>query len=319
MALNYFNSYFEILAGINLGYAVFNYFRSELTKRVFKIKGSSKLETLKSKFISQLQKTENDGSELYQMLLRASEKFKIREKDLNLEEEKGKFFLEVLKPISFIIALLCLTYLIISGFQEEAAVEDKLLYSNYYFTLTCFTAVFSFSIFYSSYAERVINNKIRINLNQILVVFFLLASSSCTNINNYFFNDSVLKLLVLIMIPIILFLIILGINTIRCEGYLERKSWDICVDLFNLCLKNWLYFLIYLSIIFAAFLPVILFRLNPKYAFVEYLIILATPLLLFVSLSIRTYFHSRKFLKKYNNLADEETKFLEPIMSHDSM
>lgn len=314
MILNYFNSYFEILAGLNLGYAAFNYFRTELATKVFKINSSSEmLAGLKRRLT--LLVSEDDGSGSYETYLKVNEKAKIAETKLDATEDLHRYFFEVLKPISFMLALLCLTYLIIAGFQDGVLTGEQHLYTDYIFTLTCFISVFIFTIFFSTFSLRVLKYQIRVNMQQIVLSFLILAAVSCTSINDFFALGNIGKTFMLAGIPILLYWLFIFFNVKRIENYKDRKGSQLCVCFFNLCLENFWPVLLYLVVLLSAVAFVIHYFWFSYYGFVKYLIILSTPVSLFTFIAIRVFIHTRKFGKKYKKLAEEQILILDTVLN----
>jgi hypothetical protein len=313
MGLSFFNSYFEILAGLNLGYAAFNYFRTELATKVFKInRTSEEFDNLKSRLDIQL--SEEQDTPYFIKLFKINQKVEVKRKTLDLKEVKKRYFFEVLKPISFMLSLLCITYLIIAGFQDGADVLNKQLYSNYFFYLTCFTAVFSFTLFYCTFSDRVVDFELKITLSQIIFSFFLFCTLSCTTIYGYFFETIISRLIVLLVFPILLYIVLTMFNLFNVEKYKKRKFWNNCSCFFSLCIDNFKPVILFLLILILGFSPVIYFYYNTEIIFIQYFIVLMTPLFLFAFIGVRVYIHTREFSKEYQKLSDEQTIILNAIL-----
>ena len=313
MGLSYFNSYFEILAGLNLGYAAFNYFRTELATKVFKInRNSEKLDNLKSRLDAQL--SEEQDTALFEKLFKIKQKVEVKEKTLDIKEKKKRYFFEVLKPISFLLSLLCITYLIIAGFQDGAEIINKQLYSNYIFYLTCFTAVFSFTLFYCTFSNRVVEHQLKITLPQIILSFFVFSTLSCTTIYGLFFESIISGLIIIFISPILLYLILIIFNLFKVEKYKKRNFWVSCSCFFRMCIDNFKPTLVYLVILTLGFSPVIYFYYNTEMEFIQYFIVLMTPLFLFAFIGVRVYIHTLEFSKEYKKLSNEQTIILDAIL-----
>lgn len=314
MGLSYFNLYFEILAGLNLGYATFKYFRTELATKVFKInRASEKLNNLKSRLDAQL--SEEQDTSLFKNLSKIKQKVVVKKETLDIKEEKKRDFFEVLKPISFLLSLLCITYLVIAGFQDETEELKKYyLYSDYFFYLTCFTAVFSFTLFYCTFSDRVIDNQLKITLPQIILSFFVLSTLSCKTIYSFLFESIIIELVIMVVFPILLYIFLTIFNLLKVEKYKKRNFWKNCSCFFYLSIQNSKPAILYISILIVGFSPIIYFYYNTEIIFIQYFVILITPLFLFAFIGIRVYFHTLEFSKEYRKLSNEQTIILNAIL-----
>jgi len=312
MNFSYFTSFFEIFAGLTFGYAAFKYFRTEIANSVFKINSSSKkLEDLKSRVVLQESEPENQK----EALLKVLKKYKIKQIALNQDDLKHQYFYEVLKPISFMLFLLCITYLVVAGFQQEAKEVNKILFNEFYFSLNCFTAAFTFIIFYSTFSNRVLNHKIKIDLTDIFISFFIFSTFSCTFIKKLFIINDIIQLTFFLVLPILVYWLFIYLKVKKIEKYKTRKFAENFTCFTNLCSENFWHIVIFLLIVTLAFTPVVLHFYCKEYVFIEYLIILITPLFLFIFMTIRVIYHYKIFSQKYKKLSDEETVVLDSLLN----
>ncbi len=314
MTLSNFNSYFEILVGLNLGYAVFDYFRKELASRIFRIpRFTERLINLKSRLDTQLTEIEED-SELFTHLNKIKYNVDIKTEILDIAEEKERNFFEVLKPISFLLALLSISYLIIAGFQDEKSLALQPYYSDYFLNLTCYSSIFSFAIFYSTFSDRIVEYKLKLTPLQIILTFVIFSSISCSLINSFISQSLFFKTINFIFIPSILFSIFILFNLSNIEKYKKRKVLETLSCFLKLCYANFKPTIGYLIIILIGLIPIFLYLYYPNLNFINYLITLVTPLLLFVFIAIRVYFHARKFTSMYKKLSVEQTIILDNVL-----
>jgi len=312
MTLSYFNSYFEILVGLNLGYAVFGYYRKELSDRIFRINRLSEwLENLKSRL--KIHQAElNDNKEFSKALNHISSDVNIQSKKLKIEEERERYFLEILKPISFVLSLLCISFLIIAAFQDTFC---KTFFSEYFFFLSTITAVYTYTIFFCSFSNRIIVNKIKINIPQVILFFFLfvLVSYYCTA--KHFFDASInIQLVIIIVFPILCYLLGIGFRILKVKKYAGKSGLTLFLNFTKFIGENFKPIFIFVSTIFISYIPVILYLKNPNYLIIKYLIILITPMFLYLFVAIRVFFHRKKFGKKYKQLSTEQALGLDLIL-----
>ncbi len=285
MILSYFNSYFEVLVGLNLGYAAFDYFRRELTERIFKTdRLSDKLNNLQSRLKTHVSE-ERDNKALSSTLENINKKVEIEAKALKNQEESERCFLEILKPISFMLSLLCISFLVIAAFQDSSI--NKEFYDNYFFRLSCLVAVFTFTIFYCSFSDRIIKDKIKIRPIHILIIFSVFVTVSCDSLYGIIFVNLYWELASLIWFPISIYLFLLIIKVLKIKKYTDKGVKLFFTDLFELTRLNFFSIIVYLLILFVCFIPVIVYY-NLKIASIKYIVVLLTPLFLYLFI----YFYS---------------------------
>ncbi len=316
MNLSYFTSYFEILVGLNLGYAAFDYFRKELANRIFKShKVSDVLLSLYSRLESQISEAK-ENQELYNQLIHIKETVDIQADILDNREEKGRSFFEILKPISLVLALFSISFLVLAGFQDQVIpLEKKTFFSDYIFRLSCFIAIFCFSIFYRSFSRRALEYIVKTTPVEIIIVFIIFSTISCDFIFNFIFPSIIWQAIGLLLFPIFVSAIISIFDVIRVKKYAERNWTLLAKNSLAFIWKNRLTVLLYLGLIMVAYLPVVIWFIEPTNNFIQYLIILTTPLLLFAFLSIRVWVHKRKFSKKYGSLSRDHVSALNILLS----
>ena len=240
MVINDFSSYFEILAGINLGYTAFDYFRNQLNTKVFKVDKdlSKNFTSLQDRLLAQVSEDRSDIDT--KTLKKLNKRVNTKYFKIDTEEKKERSFFEVLEPIAFLLALFCLSILLIGGCQQSH-VESKLVFTEFTLVLSFLIFTFSLTIFIGSFSERVLLNSMKVSLSQIVIVFvfFILLSSL------HIFNESNLKEY-LIFSPIIIYLLIITYEVFKCEKYVERAKGENLKMLLTLCKKNLIPIVIYL-------------------------------------------------------------------------
>ena len=169
MDLSNFSSYIAIFVGLNLGYASLDYFREQLKSNIFKSNNSAVLNKLKSRL--KIQISEKRDSELTDALCKIKETLKIQAKALKSIEKGDRAFFEILRPISLLLSLLCITFLFVAGFQSQN--NNSLEYSKYIFNLTSFVGIFIYTVFCSSFLDKVLQNKLKLTFFQIFIVFII--------------------------------------------------------------------------------------------------------------------------------------------------
>lgn len=323
MLLSNFSSYFELLAGINLGYAIFDYFRDQLSSGIFSIDkdASSKLDNLKSRLQIQISERSNNP-EFSKLLKKINEKVAVSGEILEEKEKNERVFIEALKPISYLSAFFCLYTLLIAGFTwnnesnlNNFFVNERLLYTIYYFGI--FNAIFSFSIFAGTFSSRILEYKQVVSLPQTIlsIVIFLISSYLIV----VFFQDGkgyYLKVLLLFFLPILLYALFSFLNIIRVDSYCKKNMSTNLLNSIKLCMSNFKYSLIFLLILVVFFVPVCLnlaHQATCNYSF--YLVVLTVPVLLYFFMPLRVYFHKKRFRKEYLELSQRQSEKLEDIIS----
>ena len=304
MVLSHFNSYFEILVGLNLGYATFKYFRDSLNNKFI----YSKYWTLRLlKLQSRLEVyIVSEGSDSEKIIYQDINGLLDLEKEaLESREERMRNFFEILKPISFILSLLCLSFLILSGFQ--GALEDEGFFNRYFVLLSLLVSIFCFIMFYFSFSTRVIENEIRIKWTEMIVVFFLLVVISyLLSANHLFIVPKKYCLLTIASAPTIFYLLFTIRTFLKCKQYEKRKSLDIIKSFFKYLKSNFVN-VIPLIILYIASVVCLSFFYKDSFSlfgvFAEYIIVLITPLLLYLFIAIRVLLHNIYYSKKFQDLA----------------
>lgn len=314
MILSYFNSYIEIFVALNLGYAAFDYFRSTLKNKIFKIETlSNRLNEVKGRLNVQIEGFD-DTSDLKGHLINIREEVLIEEKQLLNDEDREQWFFEILKPLSFLFFLFCITYLIVAGFQENDQ-DLKFLYSDYIFRLSCFSSILGIIIYYSSFSSRVIKYKIKISIVQIIIAFFFFSTISCSWFYELVMDTFYYQIILLLLIPLILIIFFFYFNLNQVNKYNQINFRSLIKNFFFLILKNKLrvlkFLLLIINIAVGLIFSYLYFKLIVTFSF-----ILVTPFLLFLLLTIRVFKHRNKYTKKYKKLASEQTEFMEKILKN---
>tara|TARA_R110002050_G_scaffold4573_5_gene22186 strand:- start:955 stop:1944 length:990 start_codon:yes stop_codon:yes gene_type:complete len=304
MQLNYFNSYFEILVGLNLGFAAFDYFRNRLQSSAFKkTQHTVKLDNLLSRLKVQMKELDEQDN-LYCTLSKMQEEIQLSNTSLNKQEKADRCFFDLLRPISFILSLLCITFLILAGFQELS--NNIFFYNDYFFRLSCLVASFAFTSLFFSLSERILNFKIEANLFEVFLVFIFFVLLSCNNVFLTLFSSISIQIIALALIPILIHVAIVGKRILRLNKYSMKNNDNNIKDLLKrfikLCKYNLFPGFVYFGVFLIALIPVYLFYLL-KNEFIYYIIILTTPVLLYVFLFFRVWYHKivhgKEFAKEH--------------------
>ncbi len=323
MEINNFSSFFEFLGGLNIGYVAINYFKKDFSEKVFK---PSKRIFEKLRF--QIDRIDAQLSEVHSL----SEKDKaslenlrqsadVFTKDLDETELNHRFFLELFEPIFLLIGIYCLFTLLVGGFQNESleilgANNLEKTYAVFIFLLGVFCAVFSFSIFFGSFSKRILLNKVKLSLFQIVIAFLVFTAISfiiafymgdCINNNKF--------LIALLLLPGVIYAILSYWNIREVERYNEKKTMQILDGIITLCKVNFWYTILYLTLLLIFIMPVFLYCFDSKaHIYPMYLVILTVPFLLFILIAIRVYIHRYKFQQEYDNKAEILASSLDLIL-----
>ena len=320
MDLNHFSTYFQFFAGINLGYAVFDYFREQLSLGIFNISKniSKELDFLKNRLEIQISE-KNDDDDLSKLLKNVREEVNISSETLETVEEKERNFIEILEPISYISAFFCIITLVISGFigdyADNTVVCENLFYVVFIFGVFC--SIFSFLIFSGTFSDRTISNKLVISMTQIVISLLLFITFSYViifHLRNTI--DTNYLLFLIVILPIIVYSFLSFINILKTEKYFEKKWTDIIVRFFKFCFSNSLYFLLFLIVLFLFFTPIALQIISKeKCHYSLYLVILTVPIFLYIFMPMRVFIHKINFKSKYSKLCKTQTIQLDFILS----
>lgn len=322
MSLNNFSSYFELLAGINLGYAVFEYFRNQLKTGIFNIdqKISKELVFLKDRLKVQISEKSNNAA-FSKMLQEVEEEITVTLEILESKEQEEQIFIGILEPVSYISAFFCITIMIVSGFittyegKEHIDTIQNLSYCVYIFGVQC--AIFSFAIFSGTFSERVLYKKQILSIGQVifsLILFILFA---------YFFVfyiscslDYKWNVCLVLILPTLVYMILSYVNIRKNDNYAQKNFKRIVIDSLNLCKENFMYGGLFILVLIVFFVPVGLHMKNSQscgYSF--YLVVLTVPMLLYFFMPIRVFWHKYKFRKKYSKLCIQQTQNLDFVLS----
>ncbi|WP_406683335.1 hypothetical protein N1F78_11640 [Seonamhaeicola sp. MEBiC1930] len=308
MQLSDFNSYFEILVGINLGFAAVKYFRRIIRVSLFKKNHSTnKLDDLLHRLRVQLTESE-DNPEFHKQLTRMQKKVQVATDTLDEKENNYQCFFELLRPISFMLSLLCVAYLLLAGFQISSDKPD--LYCSFFFRLSCLVASYSFIIFYCTLSDRILINKLDVKLFEILIVFSVFSILSCDSVFLYLFANDILKIIGIALTPALLYVLIIAYRVLKLAKYRSKTFRDLLKDFWSLTKQNFLAGLIYVGVLLISIIPVIVYQLY-NYISIYYLIVLTTPLLLYAFMFMRVWYHKHSFGKKYLLLSIEYSNNLD--------
>lgn len=320
VSLSDFSPYFELLTGINLGYAIFDYFRNQLSKGVFNIDKSIslKLDYLQNRLKIQISEKSNNP-EFSKLLQNINEEVKVSSESLEQLELNERTFIEILKPISYISAFFCLVVLLISGFignePSNSVLKLNLLYVVYIFGVL--SAIFSFAIFSGTFSTRILTNKQVLPLQQIILSLILFLFLSYLVVFSFKEGERYdWEILLIYLFPFILYSLFSLVNILKVEGYCVRKRKDNFLNSFKLCKSNFLYSVGFLCVLSVFFTPVGMHLKDKetcKYSL--YLVTLTVPILLYLFMPIRVFIHKTNFKNKYLKLCKKQTAELDYVIS----
>src|SRR5690606_16328581 len=130
---------------------------------------------------------------------------------------------------------------------------------DYIFNLTSYIAVFTFTLFFCSFSDRILNNNVRINLLEIIIVFIIFSTISCSTIFNYIFSTSIYKLVSFIIIPIFIYILLTVKKILSISEYSGRDKFLLAKNSINLCWKNRIPTFYFLIILIFALLPIMIY------------------------------------------------------------
>lgn len=199
MIINNFSSYFEILTGVNLGFAAFNYFKEDLNIFLHNFILHNKKYIELSSTIYALTAEGANGNE---KLVIYCEKIENTKETLIEEAKSEQRFVNHLEPLSLLLGLYCIFLLVIGGFQQEGLLIESEV-NDIIITFSTIIAIFSYLVFCGSFIIRFIINDIKISFGGVVFCFiFILFFSIIISLLSIV---AIFKLILLIGTPILLY------------------------------------------------------------------------------------------------------------------
>ncbi len=322
MNLSEFSSYFELLAGINFGYAIFDFFRKNLSSGVFNInKGTSNdLDFLKDRLKIQISEKKENNPDFSKALYKIHEGVKVSSESLEHTEAKERFFIEILKPVSYLSGFFCLVILLFSGFIENT---DDILVKEILLFVICiygtFSMIFSFITFYGTFSNRILKNKQVFSVYQVTLLVFLFLTFSFFHVSYLIKSVSYgWQIIFVLFFPLILFLGLSEFMISKVTRYSEKDKRVTIEDILKtpLHIAKFSFIILTISLILIVYTEAVDLNLikSDFYKYYMYFTILIVPVQLFVFMPIRIFIHKRKYRRKYRNLYKGETKKLNDIL-----
>lgn len=314
MEINNFSSFFEFLGGLNLGFVAINFFKKDFSEKVFKPnkRVSLNLNYQIDRIDAQLSEDSGLTEEKRENFLQLKTKADVQSRQLKISEESYRYFLEVFEPVSFLMGLFCLMALLMGGFQNDGvalsgANNSKSSYEIFLFLLGSFCTVFTYSVFFGSFSKRILVNKVKLPLIQIIIVFAVFSTISF--ILSFFYRCMISKFyfifIILPLVPGLLYAILSLISILNVDRYSKKKPLQLVEGIFGIVKENWKQTLYYLIILYLFLVPIYLYCCsNNEHVYPLYLVILTVPILLFVFISIRVLIHRSHFQKKSDYQAE---------------